>query len=60
MLTKSALQQSMEKLPESFTLDEIVDHLILLDKVNEGLAQSDNDEVYSSEEVKQKLARWFR
>jgi len=33
MLTKDKLRQSINKLPDSFTIDELIDQLIFIEKV---------------------------
>jgi hypothetical protein len=36
---------------ESFTIDELIDQLIFIEKVEEGLKQSENGQVISNEEA---------
>ena len=45
MLTKENLKNQIDKLPEEFSLDELVERLILIEKINRGNAQSDKNEV---------------
>jgi len=51
MLTKTQIFDTVEELPERVLLDELIDKLIFIKKVNFGLAQSENGMVYSEEEV---------
>jgi len=55
MLTKDKLRQSINKLPDSFTIDELIDQLIFIEKVEEGLKQSKERKVFSNENVKKLL-----
>ena len=52
MLTKDKVNKSIENLPDSFTLDEIIDTLIFMEKVEEGNKQSEAGMVLSNEDVK--------
>ena len=37
MLTKVRVKKSIENLPDSFTIDELIDQLIFIEKVEEGI-----------------------
>jgi len=41
MLTKDKLKKTINNLPDSFTIDELIDHLIFIEKIEEGIKQSD-------------------
>ncbi|MBS3771990.1 MAG: hypothetical protein KGY70_08295 [Bacteroidales bacterium] len=58
MLTKSKLKKSLENLPESFSIDELIDQLIFIEKVEEGLDQSNKGEVVSNEDVRKIIDKW--
>ena len=51
MLTKTKLKEQIEKFPEEFSLDDLIDRLILIDKIDRGNKQSENGEVISEEEL---------
>ena len=59
MLTKNAVVQSINGLPEEFTIDEVLDRLMLLEKVNLGIAQSDSGQTLSTIEAKECLSSWL-
>ncbi len=40
MLTKNKVKQSIDNLPDSFTIDELIDQLIFIEKVEQGIKQS--------------------
>jgi predicted transcriptional regulator len=52
--------KTIDDLPKEFSLDEIIDRLLLLDKIDTGLAQSDNGETISTDEAKEQLAKWLK
>ena len=60
MITKTQIINSLDKLPEKLTIDQIVDHLIFVEKVQKGLDDSANGRINTKEEAKQKLKKWLR
>ena len=52
MLTKEKLNRTIRNLPDSFTIDELIDQLIFMEKVEEGFLQSEENKVVSNEDVK--------
>ena len=59
MLTKEILIEQAEKLPKEFSLDELMERLILVEKINKGVLQSQNNETISEVELELKTAKWF-
>jgi len=56
MLTKTKLKETIDKFPENFTIDELIDRLILIEKVERGNIQSETREISTQEE----LEKWFK
>ncbi|MDZ7719698.1 MAG: hypothetical protein U5K72_12845 [Balneolaceae bacterium] len=44
--------------PDSFTIDELIDHLIFIEKVEEGIQQSEKGKVVSNEDIKNLIDKW--
>ena len=59
MLTKTQIRTTLEKLPEQFTIDQFIDYLIFVDKVETGLRQSEDGLVHSKDHARQKLRQWL-
>jgi hypothetical protein len=59
MLTKTQVFDTVEKLSDYVSLDELIDKLIFIEKVNIGLEQSKKGMVSSEEEAGKKLAKWL-
>lgn len=59
MLTKEKLIESIEKLPEGFTTEDVIDRVILLSKIETGLEQIALGKTHSTEEAKEKLKKWL-
>jgi hypothetical protein len=60
MLTKENVIKTVSKLPDNFTLDELIDKLIFIEKVQKGLEESLADKVYSKEEAEKRLSKWLK
>lgn len=60
MITKTQIINSLDKLPENLTIDQIVDHLIFIEKVQKGLADSESGRINTVEEAKIKLNKWLK
>lgn len=60
MLTKEKLNKTIENLPDSFSIDELIDQLIFMEKVEEGYKQSEEGKVVSNEDVKLMIDKWSR
>ena len=60
MLSKEKVISTISKFPEKFSLDQVIEKLIFLDKIEKGLEDSDNDRVISEEEVEEKMKEWLK
>ena len=60
MLTKEKVNRTINNLPDKFTIDELIDKLIFMEKVEEGLLQSDEGKVVSNEDVKIIIDKWSK
>jgi hypothetical protein len=52
MLTKNIVRQTIESLPDSFTIDELIEQLLFIEKVDQGIKQSDEAKIISNKDVK--------
>jgi len=60
MLTKEKVRKTIDRLPESFTVDQIVEELVILNKIEEGLKDIGEGKVYTTNQVKQELKTWLK
>lgn len=60
MLTKEIVNKSIKNLPDSFTIDELIDLLIFMEKVEEGYQESEEGQVVSNEDVQFMLDKWSK
>jgi hypothetical protein len=57
---KSNVIKTITQFPEHFSVDDLVDKMILLDKIEKGLQQADNNQVISDEELNKKIEEWLK
>ena len=55
MPTKEMIKRTIDTLPEHFTIEDAIEELIVIDKIEQGLKDVEEGSVYSTEEVKQML-----
>jgi predicted transcriptional regulator len=58
-LIKEKIKRLSEEMPEEFFFDELIDRLILLDKIKEGLDDSMSSRTISHENMKKEINSWF-
>lgn len=59
MITKTKLKEQIENFPEQFSIDDLIERLILVEKIEKGKSQSENDEVLSESEFDEEMKKWF-
>jgi len=59
-VTRKALLRSVKELPEQVPVDELIDRILLLSKIERGLAQSANGKVVSTAEAHKRLRKWSK
>ena len=59
MFTKKHLKETIEKLPEEFSLEDLKYKLILLDKIERAEKESERGETITEEELDKELEKWF-
>ncbi len=52
--------KAIEELPDDASVEDALDRLYLLYKVERGLRQADHGELISQEEVRQRMAKWLK
>ncbi len=60
MLTKEKVLKTINDLPDTFSADEIIERIILLQKIEKGLEQSAKGQTHSTAEAKKKLKKWLK
>lgn len=57
-MTKEKVIETIEKMPEHFELDMLMEKLLFIEKVEKGLEQIKKGEVTSHEDVKKMVDKW--
>lgn len=60
METKQQILKAIEELPDDARVEDALDRLYMLYKVEKGLSQADHGELISQEEVRQRMAKWLK
>jgi hypothetical protein len=59
MITKEPLIETIKQLPPEFSVDEVINKIVLLEKINKGLQQSQKGKVTRDEDLDKKLPEWL-
>jgi hypothetical protein len=60
MITKTQLISTLDKLPENLTIDQVIDHIIFVEKVQKGISDSENGRINTKDQARQKLSKWLK
>jgi hypothetical protein len=58
-LTKEKLIETIRELPDSFSIEDLFERIILLQKIEIGMEQSRLGQVHSTKEAREKLKKWL-
>jgi len=59
MISKNNLQKYIEDFPDELSIDELIDRLVFIDKLENRMKESENNEVMTDEDVKSEMKKWF-
>lgn len=57
-MRKATVIAMLEKFPKEFELDELFEHLVVANKIDEGLENEKNGSVVSHDKVKKEIKKW--
>ena len=60
MITKNKLIEQIAHLPEEFTIDELVERLIVIEKIERGYQQSESGDYVSESDLENETEKWFK
>lgn len=60
MTVKEKIIQVVEKLPADVTIEEAMERLLFLAKIERGLKQADEGTTVSHMEVKERMSKWLK
>jgi len=59
MTTKEKIIRGISNLPDSVTIDDILDQIMLIEKVEKGIEQSDKNQVVWDDDLDKRLDKWL-
>jgi hypothetical protein len=60
MLSKTKVIKTIKELPDSFSIEELFDRIIFLQKIETGRQQSREGKIFSTAEAKKRLGKWLK
>lgn len=60
MITKTALKKHIERFPEEFTVDELIERIIFIEKLEKRIQKSDDNDIMSEEDLEREMNQWFK
>lgn len=58
-MKKVTVIESIEKLPEEFSIDEVIERLIIIEKIERGRKDIKDGKINTEEQAKAKLSKWL-
>lgn len=59
-MTKTLVSEAVREMPDEFSIDDLVEKLILIQSFEEGRQQYQTGKVFTHHEVGQKLEKWLK
>ena len=59
-MTKEKIVETVQQLPSDFQLEDLIERLIALQNMEDGLEQVKRGEVVTVEEAKLRVAKWLK
>lgn len=60
MTTKEMVLQSVKQLPDNASIEDAMERLLLLAKIEKGIRQADAGKTVSHSQVKERMRKWLR
>lgn len=59
-MKKTQLLETIQDMPDEFSVDDLIERLLILQKIEEGQRQISEGKSYSEEEAKKKMEKWLK
>ena len=59
-MKKATVTKVLNELPKEFSIDEFIERLIVIEKIDEGLKDIENGKTVSHEEAKKIIDKWLK
>lgn len=58
-MRKATVIESINKLPDEFSIDEIIERLIIIEKIEKGRQDVRDGKINTEDQAKAKLSKWL-
>jgi predicted transcriptional regulator len=59
-MKKATVTKVLNELPREFSFDELMERLIVIEKIDEGLKDIDEGKTVSHQNAKKQIAKWLK
>lgn len=59
-MKKTEIIDTLKEMPDEFSADELIERILLLQKIDSGLQQVAEGKIFSEEQAEQKLEKWLK
>ena len=60
MATKEKMIQALKGLPDDASIEDAMEHLLLLSKIERGIQQADAGKTIPHAKIKERMAKWLK
>jgi len=60
MTTKEKVLQAVKNLPDDASIEDVMDCLLLMAKIERGIQQADAGQTIAHSQVKERMAKWLK
>ncbi len=60
MTTKEKVINAVRDLPDDASIEDVIEHLLFLAKIEKGIQQADAAQTISNEQLKERMAKWLK
>ncbi|MFY1045834.1 hypothetical protein [Chryseobacterium sp. GP-SGM7] len=58
-ITKEQLHKQIDEFPDEISIDEVIERLIMIEKLETRIKESDENDIISEEDLKKEMGQWF-
>jgi flagellar biosynthesis chaperone FliJ len=59
MITKQKLKEYIEKFPDCLSIDEVIDRLVFIEKLEKRIQESEKGTALSEDQLKDEMKNWW-
>lgn len=60
MITKEQIKKHLETFPEEFSIDELIEKLLFIEKLEKRIQESESNQTITEENLKAEMQEWFK